>query len=95
MYRDMNLKAFKVPVVLVLIYGILIVGTGSLVNSLGIKSELYSTFITVLLNFAICGIIWFINKKFIGIKINFKIDFSFFKRHKITAVAIILITDRN
>lgn len=88
----MNLKAFKVQVVLVLIYGILIVGTGSLVNSLGIKSELYSTFITVLLNFAICGIIWFINKKFIGIKINFKIDFSFFKRHKITAVAIILIT---
>ena len=53
----MNLKAFKVQVVLVLIYGILIVGTGSLVNSLGIKSELYSTFITVLLNFAICGII--------------------------------------
>ena len=92
MYRDMSLKTFKVPVVLVLLYGILIVGTGTLVHFLGIKSELYSTFITVLLNFAICGIIWFINKKFIGIKINFKIDFSFFKQHKITAAAIVLIT---
>lgn len=37
MYRDMSLKTFKVPVVLVLLYGILIVGTGTLVHFLGLN----------------------------------------------------------
>ncbi|MSE05237.1 CPBP family intramembrane metalloprotease [Lactobacillus salivarius] len=87
-----DFKVFKIPLLIVLLYGILVMATGMLIRFLGVKTEIYATLLSLILNFIICGIIWLINKKYIGVSIGFKIEFTFFKRHKITAVIVAIVT---
>lgn len=89
----MEKKTFIIPVGLVGLYAVLLVISGRIVQLLSLNSSNSKTFASVIINFVICALFLWLNKKYIRVKIDFKFTFSFFKRHKIlaTVLAIIII----
>ena len=88
----MEKKTFVIPVGLVGLYAVLLVISGRIVQLLSLNSSNSKTFASVIINFVICALFLWLNKKYIGIKINFKFTFSFFKRHIILATVLAIIT---
>ncbi|MDE7522019.1 CPBP family intramembrane glutamic endopeptidase [Ligilactobacillus salivarius] len=86
-------KTFIIPVGLVGLYAVLLVISGRIVQLLSLNSSNSKIFASVIINFVICALFLWLNKKYIRVKIDFKFTFSFFKRHKIlaTVLAIIII----
>ncbi|MDO5005465.1 CPBP family intramembrane glutamic endopeptidase [Ligilactobacillus salivarius] len=89
----MEKKTFIIPVGLVGLYAVLLVISGRIVQLLSLNSSNSKIFASVIINFVICALFLWLNKKYIRVKIDFKFTFSFFKRHKIlaTVLAIIII----
>lgn len=89
----MEKKTFIIPVGLVELYAVLLVISGIIVQLLSLNSSNSKTFASVIINFVICALFLWLNKKYIRVKIDFKFTFSFFKKHKIlaTVLAIIII----
>ena len=89
----MEKKTFIIPVGLVGLYAVLLVISGIIVQLLSLNSSNSKTFASVIINFVICALFLWLNKKYIRVKIDFKFTFSFFKKHKIlaTVLAIIII----
>ena len=89
----MEKKTFIIPVGLVGLYAVLLVISGRIVQLLSLNSSNSKTFASVIINFVICALFLWLNKKYIRVKIDFKFTFSFFKKHKIlaTVLAIIII----
>lgn len=89
----MEKKTFIIPVGLVGLYAVLLVISGRIVQLLSLNSSNSKIFASVIINFVICTLFLWLNKKYIRVKIDFKFTFSFFKRHKIlaTVLAIIII----
>ena len=87
----MEKKTFIIPVVG--LYAVLLVISGRIVQLLSLNSSNSKIFASVIINFVICALFFWLNKKYIRVKIDFKFTFSFFKRHKIlaTVLAIIII----
>ena len=88
----MEKKTFIIPVGLVGIYAVLLVISGRIVQLLSLNSSNSKTFASVIINFVICALFLWLNKKYIRVKIDFKFTFSFFKRHKILATVLAIIT---
>lgn len=88
----MEKKTFVIPVGLVGLYAVLLVISGRIVQLLSLNSSNSKTFASVIINFVICALILWLNKKYIGVKIDFKFTFSFFKRHIILATVLAIIT---
>ena len=88
----MEKKTFVIPVGLVGLYAVLLVISGRIVQLLNLNSSNSKTFVSVIINFVICALFLWLNKKYIGVKINFKFTFSFFKRHIILATVLAIIT---
>lgn len=88
----MEKKTFVIPVGLVGLYAVLLVISGRIVQLLSLNSSNSKTFASVIINFVICTLFLWLNKKYIGVKINFKFTFSFFKRHIILAIVLAIIT---
>ena len=88
----MEKKTFVIPVGLVGLYAVLLVISGSIVQLLSLNSSNSKTFASVIINFVICALFLWLNKKYIGVKIDFKFTFSFFKRHIILATVLAIIT---
>ena len=91
--ETMEKKTFIIPVGLVGLYAVLLVISGRIVQLLSLNSSNSKIFASVIINFVICALFLWLNKKYIRVKIDFKFTFSFFKRHKIlaTVLAIIII----
>lgn len=89
----MEKKTFIIPVGLVGLYAVLLVISGRIVQLLSLNSSNSKIFASVIINFVICTLLLWFNKKYIRVKIDFKFTFSFFKKHKIlaTVLAIIII----
>lgn len=88
----MEKKTFVIPVGLVGLYAVLLVISGRIVQLLSLNSSNSKTFASVIINFVICALFLWLNKKYIGVKIDFKFTFSFFKRHIILATVLAIIT---
>ena len=88
----MEKKTFVIPVGLVGLYAMLLVISGRIVQLLSLNSSNSKTFSSVIINFVICALFLWLNKKYIGVKIDFKFTFSFFKRHIILATVLAIIT---
>lgn len=88
----MKKKTFVIPVGLVGLYAVLLVISGIIVQLLSLNSSNSKTFASVIINFVICALFLWLNKKYIGVKIDFKFTFSFFKRHIILATVLAIIT---
>ena len=88
----MEKKTFVIPVGLVGLYAVLLVISGRIVQLLSLNSSNSKTFASVIINFVICALFLWLNKKYIGVKINFKFTFSLFKRHIILATVLAIIT---
>ncbi|WP_283599310.1 CPBP family intramembrane glutamic endopeptidase [Ligilactobacillus salivarius] len=88
----MEKKTFVIPVRLVGLYAVLLVISGRIVQLLSLNSSNSKTFASVIINFVICALFLWLNKKYIGVKIDFKFTFSFFKRHIILATVLAIIT---
>ena len=88
----MEKKTFVIPVGLVGLYAVLLVISGRIVQLLSLNSSNSKTFASVIINFVICALFLWLNKKYIGVKIDFKFTFSFFKRHIILATLLAIIT---
>ncbi|MBN2918276.1 MAG: CPBP family intramembrane metalloprotease [Lactobacillus sp.] len=88
----MEKKTFVIPVGLVGLYVVLLVISGRIVQLLSLNSSNSKTFASVIINFVICALFLWLNKKYIGVKIDFKFTFSFFKRHIILATVLAIIT---
>lgn len=88
----MEKKTFVIPVGLVGLYAVLLVISGRIVQLLSLNSSNSKTFASVIINFVICTLFLWLNKKYIGVKIDFKFTFSFFKRHIILATVLAIIT---
>lgn len=88
----MEKKTFIIPVGLVGLYAVLLVISGRIVQLLSLNSSNSKTFASVIINFVICALFLWLNKKYIGIKIDFKFTFSLFKRHIILATVLAIIT---
>lgn len=88
----MEKKTFIIPVGLVGLYAVLLVISGRIVQLLSLNSSNSKTFVSVIINFVICALFLWLNKKYIRVKIDFKFTFSFFKRHKILATVLAIIT---
>lgn len=88
----MEKKTFIIPVGLVGLYAVLLVISGRIVQLLSLNSNNSKTFASVIINFVICALFLWLNKKYIRVKIDFKFTFSFFKRHKILATVLAIIT---
>ncbi|MBE7391676.1 CPBP family intramembrane metalloprotease [Ligilactobacillus salivarius] len=88
----MEKKTFVIPVGLVGLYAVLLVISGRIVQLLNLNSSNSKTFASVIINFVICALFLWLNKKYIGVKIDFKFTFSFFKRHIILATVLAIIT---
>lgn len=88
----MEKKTFIIPVGLVGLYAVLLVISGRIVQLLSLNSSNSKTFASVIINFVICALFLWLNKKYIGVKIDFKFTFSFFKRHIILATVLAIIT---
>lgn len=88
----MEKKTFVIPVGLVGLYAVLLVISGRIVQLLSLNSSNSKTFASVIINFVICVLFLWLNKKYIGVKIDFKFTFSFFKRHIILATVLAIIT---
>ncbi|MDU7058423.1 CPBP family intramembrane glutamic endopeptidase [Ligilactobacillus salivarius] len=88
----MGKKTFVIPVGLVGLYAVLLVISGRIVQLLSLNSSNSKTFASVIINFVICALFLWLNKKYIGVKIDFKFTFSFFKRHIILATVLAIIT---
>lgn len=90
--ETMEKKTFVIPVGLVGLYAMLLVISGRIVQLLSLNSSNSKTFASVIINFVICALFLWLNKKYIGVKIDFKFTFSFFKRHIILATVLAIIT---
>lgn len=88
----MEKKTFVIPVGLVGLYAVLLVISGRIVQLLSLNSSNSKTFASVIINFVICALFLWLNKKYIGVKIDFKFTFSFFKRHIILSTVLAIIT---
>lgn len=88
----MEKKTFIIPVGLVGLYAVLLVISGRIVQLLSLNSSNSKTFASVIINFVICALFLWLNKKYIRVKIDFKFTFSFFKKHKILATVLAIIT---
>lgn len=88
----MEKKTFVIPVGLVGLYAVLLVISGRIVQLLSLNSSNSKTFASVIINFVICALFLWLNKKYIGVKIDFKFTFSFFKRHIILTTVLAIIT---
>lgn len=88
----MEKKTFVIPVGLVGLYAVLLVISGRIVQLLSLNSSNNKTFASVIINFVICALFLWLNKKYIGVKIDFKFTFSFFKRHIILATVLAIVT---
>ncbi|OQR09870.1 CPBP family intramembrane metalloprotease [Ligilactobacillus salivarius] len=88
----MEKKTFIIPVGLVGLYAVLLVISGRIVQLLSLNSSNSKTFASVIINFVICALFLWLKKKYIRVKIDFKFTFSFFKRHKILATVLAIIT---
>lgn len=88
----MEKKTFIIPVGLVGLYAVLLVISGIIVQLLSLNSSNSKTFASVIINFVICALFLWLNKKYIRVKIDFKFTFSFFKRHIILATVLAIIT---
>lgn len=88
----MEKKTFVIPVGLVGLYAVLLVISGKIVQLLSLNSSNSKTFASVIINFVICALFLWLNKKYIGVKIDFKFTFSFFKRHIILATVLVIVT---
>lgn len=88
----MEKKTFIIPLGLVGLYAILLVISGRIVQLLSLNSSNSKTFASVIINFVICALFLWLNKKYIRVKIDFKFTFSFFKRHIILATVLAIIT---
>lgn len=88
----MEKKTFIIPVGLVGLYAVLLVISGRIVQLLSLNSSNSKIFASVIINFVICALFLWLNKKYIRVKIDFKFTFSFFKRHKILATVLAIIT---
>ncbi|RGM24708.1 CPBP family intramembrane metalloprotease [Ligilactobacillus salivarius] len=88
----MEKKTFIIQVGLVGLYAVLLVISGRIVQLLSLNSSNSKTFASVIINFVICALFLWLNKKYIRVKIDFKFTFSFFKRHKILATVLAIIT---
>lgn len=88
----MEKKTFIIPVGLVGLYAVLLVISGRIVQLLSLNSSNSKTFASVIINFVICALFLWLNKKYIRVKIDFKFTFSFFKRYKILATVLAIIT---
>lgn len=88
----MEKKTFIIPVGLVGLYAVLLVISGRIVQLLSLNSSNSKTFASVIINFVICALFLWLNKKYIGVKIDFKFTFSLFKRHIILATVLAIIT---
>lgn len=88
----MEKKTFVIPVGLVGLYAMLLVISGRIVQLLSLNSSNSKTFVSVIINFVICALFLWLNKKYIGVKIDFKFTFSFFKRHIILATVLAIVT---
>lgn len=88
----MEKKTFVIPVGLVGLYAVLLVISGRIVQLLSLNSSNSKTFSSVIINFVICALFLWLNKKYIGVKIDFKFTFIFFKRHIILATVLAIIT---
>lgn len=88
----MEKKTFIIPVGLVGLYAVLLVISGRIVQLLSLNSSNSKTFASVIINFVICALFLWLNKKYIGVKIDFKFTFSFFKRHIILATVLAIVT---
>ena len=88
----MEKKTFVIPVGLVGLYAVLLVISGRIVQLLSLNSSNSKTFASVIINFVICALFLWLNKKYIGVKIDFKFTFRFFKRHIILATVLAIIT---
>lgn len=88
----MEKKTFVIPVGLVGLYAVLLVISERIVQLLSLNSSNSKTFASVIINFVICALFLWLNKKYIGVKIDFKFTFSFFKRHIILATVLAIIT---
>ncbi|MSE04661.1 CPBP family intramembrane glutamic endopeptidase [Ligilactobacillus salivarius] len=88
----MEKKTFIIPVGLVGLYAVLLVISGRIVQLLSLNSSNSKTFASVIINFVICALFLWLNKKYIRVKIDFKFTFSFFKRHIILATVLAIIT---
>lgn len=88
----MEKKTFVIPVGLVGLYAVLLVISGRIVQLLSLNSSNSKTFASVIINFVICALFLWLNKKYIGVKIDFKFTVSFFKRHIILATVLAIIT---
>lgn len=88
----MEKKTFVIPVGLVGLYAVLLVISGRIVQLLSLNSSNSKTFVSVIINFVICALFLWLNKKYIGVKIDFKFTFSFFKRHIILATVLAIVT---
>lgn len=90
--ETMEKKTFIIPVGLVGLYAVLLVISGRIVQLLSLNSSNSKTFASVIINFVICALFLWLNKKYIRVKIDFKFTFSFFKRHIILATVLAIIT---
>lgn len=88
----MEKKTFVISVGLVGLYAMLLVISGRIVQLLSLNSSNSKTFVSVIINFVICALFLWLNKKYIGVKIDFKFTFSFFKRHIILATVLAIVT---
>lgn len=88
----MEKKTFIIPIGLVGLYAVLLVISGRIVQLLSLNSSNSKTFASVIINFVICALFLWLNKKYIRVKIDFKFTFSFFKRHIILATVLAIIT---
>ncbi|EIA33510.1 CPBP family intramembrane glutamic endopeptidase [Ligilactobacillus salivarius] len=88
----MEKKTFVIPVGLVGLYAVLLVISGRIVQLLSLNSSNSKTFASIIINFVICALFLWLNKKYIGVKIDFKFTFSFFKRHIILTTVLAIIT---
>lgn len=88
----MEKKTFVIPVGLVGLYAVLLIISGRIVQLLSLNSSNSKAFASVIINFVICALFLWLNKKYIGVKIDFKFTFSFFKRHIILATVLAIIT---
>lgn len=88
----MEKKTFVISVGLVGLYAMLLVISGRIVQLLGLNSSNSKIFVSVIIDFVICALFLWLNKKYIGVKIDFKFTFSFFKRHIILATVLAIVT---
>ncbi|WP_087118477.1 CPBP family intramembrane glutamic endopeptidase [Ligilactobacillus salivarius] len=88
----MEKKTFVISVGLVGLYAVLLIISGRIVQLLSLNSSNSKAFASVIINFVICTLFLWLNKKYIGVKIDFKFTFSFFKRHIILATVLAIIT---